>query len=68
LEQESKLAVAVSLVGVEIFLYVFEIIPFSSNLNESMGRDHPPFNFDAICTHHLLILLFTFFVKKCNER
>jgi len=31
LEQESKLAVAVSLVGVEFF-YVFEIIPYNFNL------------------------------------
>lgn len=35
---------------------------------ESMGRDHTPFNFDAISIHHLLILLLTFFFLKCNER
>jgi len=33
------------------------LIMINANLNEPMRDDHPPFNFDAISTRQLLVLL-----------
>jgi hypothetical protein len=39
------------------------LIVINANLNEPMRDDHPSFNFDAISTHQLLVLL----LMKKNE-